>query len=316
MSSKRIIPLFMAGFLIFSGVQAFATGIVNPTASSGTTSSSSSSSVVTDSVCDPEIYSRMKEKARMEAQRENYVNQSIITPPASLFDLNCFNKQLGQTKKNLGLGVGESNDKTGFNNTVDSIAGNSSPYSGPVDSNGKPIIGVSDDNKNITTDDKLESSPSESSDSKCAEMQKLWQETTCGNFAGGNLPSLKETGSENDARKYSDGSSYKACEGGKDDPRDSELTFANGQTNIYSPMANLKNAQKTSLFLCKYRAFSELAGLKCQQQSGQNDLCWPGEKTGQKVNIGGALYDGINCSNPGCSPQVSGSELKCTNKQN
>lgn len=47
-------------------------------------------------VCDPAYYNTLKEKAMAEVQREIQVNNSVITKPASVLALSCFDNQLSQ----------------------------------------------------------------------------------------------------------------------------------------------------------------------------------------------------------------------------
>lgn len=253
----------------------------------------------------------------MEAQRENYVNQSLILRPDSIFAITCFNKQLGQAKNGC-VPVGTSGSTTDCEKAIDTIATNSLPFYGELKDK-KAILTPSTDNKLTTTTDEVNKAPDKSAAAGCDEMNKLWQQSQCGNFAAGNLPSLKEAGSSDEARKYpssSDSSGYEACFSGKDDPRKpNDYNYATNLADLYAPMAKLTNATKTNLYLCQNAPYSQLSGLKCTGQDPGN-LCWPGKKNGRNITIGGKTYESIDCFNSySCTPQIDGTELKCKKQQ-
>lgn len=306
MAFKRIIPLLVAGFLILSG-PAFASGtLVTPAAGN---QEDKSKEVVSDAVCDPEVFNRMKEKAWAEAQRENYVNQSLILKPDSLFAITCFDKQLSNTMGSLGIKEKDDNgSQTNFEKKVSSSASAvTSAFIGPM-KDGKPLLTPDKNTKTDTTSTEYEANPKAKSGSfNCGEMEKLWQQSQCGNFAAGDLPTLKEVGtSSSEARKYP-----QACTAGKSDNNNSQYDALKVLDKTYAPMAELKNATPVELKLCATEPFSKLAGLGCKQPSGQSDLCWPGALTGNEVSVGGKTYKEIKCSNSGCSPQVQGNNLIC-----
>jgi len=152
--SVRILSFMAAGLLFLSGPSFATTGVLQPPPTNGGTATPSPTSntnenVLYDPVCDPHVFSAMKAKATAEAQRENYVNQSIILKPDSLFALTCFDKQVGQTMGKLGVSEDPNNSSNTqpFQNNVKSTSGSLYPaFMGPLDSNGKPLY-----NPNINT---------------------------------------------------------------------------------------------------------------------------------------------------------------------
>lgn len=318
MVSRKFFPVLLAGCLLFAS-PSYAQ---NPSVTTGSSNSSSSSSlnnesdILSDAVCDPNVFTRMKQKARMEAQRENYVNQSLILKPDSIFALTCYDKQLGRTMKNLGVKEKDENSEpTRFQQSVQKIGAVSNAFVGTLGKDGKPLLTPSKNSNTEVTASDYESTPqtASSDDFKCETMEKLWQQSQCGNFAAGDLPTLREAGSTNDTRKYP-----AACTAGKDDPNNSTYSYANGLTGIYAGgNKTLPNYNNTNLYLCQRAPFSELADLKdedgnelCKVQSGQEDLCWPGKKLGYKTPLG---PEAVSCSNDGCTPQGEAGDavMKC-----
>jgi hypothetical protein len=75
-------------------------------------------------VCDPDYYETLKEKAMMEVQREIQVNNSVITKPQSVLALSCFDNQLTQAAfAGKAFSDGQSDDN--FTLTVNKVIGDS-----------------------------------------------------------------------------------------------------------------------------------------------------------------------------------------------
>ncbi len=313
MASQKIIPLALAALLALA-TPAFATSnILLPGNSGSSTNSGSNNSSVADPVCDADVFERMKQKAWMEAQRENYVNQTIITAPNSIFDQTCYKKQLGVTMDKLGLdeSSGSSTSKDKFEEDVADNANIVNEFVGPVN------------NGNSTSKDT--SKPTASSDFECEEMSKYWQTAQCGNFAGGNLPSLTEagaTGNAKESRKYVDSSGQvQSCQG-KDDTKDTTGLFKFSQAQqdtmgtASAPGPNLPGYNKVDLRRCMTEPYSVISTLKndsgqdlCPTQAG-GDKCWPGKELNvpwpQNTNL-----TTISCPNDGCEAVEKNGKLVC-----
>ncbi|PZP55445.1 MAG: hypothetical protein DI586_06885 [Micavibrio aeruginosavorus] len=254
----------------------------------------------------------MKQKAQWEAQRENYVTQSIIVAPSSIFTNTCYKKQLGVTMDKLGLEEtsGNSSSKKKFEDDVAENSTISNEFEDP-ESDGQ----------------KSTSKPTSSSDFECDAMSKLWEQSACANFKHGNLPSLAETGAtgtDSDSRKYIDADGKEqACTTGKDDTSagSSPFKFDQFKEDVYgtddNPGTNLAGYTKPDPELCKRLPFSELGNLTdskgnklCTQQPGQQDLCAVGKSTGTPWP-GDTSINGIYCTNKGCSAQLVSGKLIC-----
>lgn len=285
MASHRILPLFLAGFLIF-GFSYHADANPNVTTQTGgsSTQANNSDSSISDAVCDPDIFSRMRQKAWMEAQRENYTNQSIIKQPDSIFAATCFDKQIQNAKSNLGVaeGTGSSANTNNFQqnvqNTSGQIAGSfMAPYSGTGSQN---------------------SGGSSGSGFNCDAMKKIWESSSCENFAGSSLASLADVGrSGTDAR----GSCQNSA--GQDSSGSAGASQYNYNTilgDMAKPGAGVSNFDAVKNERCKSIAYSELEANGCEKK------CTP-TYTGQVVQG----KNEVSCQN-GCKAQPgSGNNMEC-----
>lgn len=304
MASNRLLSLVLAAFLVLSGPAQAQNPPVTTTPTASNNASSTNSSV-SDPVCDSEVFERMKQKAWMEAQRENYVNQTIITAPDSIFDNTCYKKQLGVTMDKLGLeeSSGSSSSKDKFETDVADNANIVNEFVGPITSG--------------TSGSKDTSKPTASSDFKCAEMSKYWAKSQCGNFAGGNLPSISEAGASGTAkesRKYVDENGQEKSCTGKDDTTDTTglFNFTTAQENTMgtadAPGPKLTNYSKVDPELCKRLPYSQIPQ-ECPGQ-GAGNKCAPGKKLNVPWPQNTKIMT-IECPNPGCSAQEEGGQLVC-----
>lgn len=303
---NKVLPLVMTGFLVFaSSAYAQNPNVIATPNSSAPASSNSGTSVLTDPVCDSSVFERMKKKAWMEAQRENYINQSIITKPDSVFAQTCYDKQLGNSMKNLGVAEGTgSNSTKAFEDAVAKNGPVAAAFAGVGSGTTIQLTRPQGSSKPLTTE--YEATPKASDTFSCDVMQKLWLTAQCGNFSAGNLPTLKEAGST-DADKEARNQPV-ACTTGKKDLKDPGLFNLDEATivGMFDPPASFNKADPK---LCATRPYSELEALGCKPnaQPGQKGLCWPGVKNGTKNDDG---LDVITCQ-PGCKSAKEGNSLVC-----
>lgn len=313
MASKKLLSLALTAFLALSAPALAQNPVVTTGTPTSATGSSSGSSSVTDPVCDAEVFDRMKQKAWLEAQRENYVNQTIITAPNSIFDETCYKKQLGVTMDKLGLeeSSGSSTSKDDFETDVADNADIVNQFVAPV--------------QNGSSTSKDDSKPTADSSFECAEMNKYWQQAQCGNFAGGNLPSLAEagaSGTSRESRKYFDeNGQLQSCQS-KDDTNDTTGLFTQTQAaedtrgTTDAPGPNLAGYNKVDLRRCATEPYSVISTLRnssgqdaCPTQAG-GDKCWPGKDLGTPWPQNTSL-NAISCPNDGCSAQLVNGRLVC-----
>ena len=281
MTSNKFLPLVVAGFLLVSSTS-FAQ-IVTPTTSSSSSSAAANAvkDTIVDQVCDPEVFARMKLKAWMEAQRENYINQSIITKPDSVFAQSCYDKQLGNAMQNLGVSEDGTSNTTTFQNAVAQNGPVAAQFAGVGTGNTITLTRPQGTTTAVTTT--YNATPSASSSFSCDVMQKLWQGAQCGNFASGNLPTLKEAGSTNEARNQP-----VACTTGKTDPSNSSNNLEESTlTAMFTPPASFSKVDNK---FCATQPYSKLTDLGCEKK------CWPGIPNGTKND---AKKDVVTCQ-PGC----------------
>ena len=303
MTSKRLLPLFIAGFLFIS--MPFSSGpalFITPAAAADPPADTS----VSDTVCDPAVFNRMKQKAWMEAQRENYSNQQLITRPANTFALTCFDQQLGVAMNN---GVAEDPDNPTDTGTYEAaISSNAGVIAnanlGAVNGSGQPLLPPNQNSPSTPVVGTYNNAPTKSASITCKQMDDIWTQSQCGNLSGNNLPSLKEVDSANSGK---DARNYPASCSGTNDATSSGLQYKSSLDSIYSTGAGLTNFNPMTTHFCETAPLSQLAGAKCPQADGS--YCWPGKKTGFKLDSGA---DEITCSNPGCIPLEDGSKvMKC-----
>ena len=278
MASYRILPLFLAGFLIF-GFSHNASANPNVTTQTSGATQSNADSSISDAVCDPNIFNRMRQKAWMEAQRENYTNQSIIKQPDSIFAVTCYDKQLQNAKANLGVaeGTGSSATTNTFQQNVDKTSGEiASSFMAPFSGSNSPGSG--------------------SGSGPCNAMKSVWDASSCENFAGANLATLAEVGrSGTDARG--------SCTGGRNDSSGTAGASQYNYNTILSDMgkagAGVENFDAVDPRHCATLAYSELAAAGCKVECSQIS-------TGLNYRKGNE----VSCQ-PGCKAEQSGDNWKC-----
>lgn len=278
--TNKVLPLFLAGFLLF-GLHSIASANPNVTTQTGSSSTASDNSKsVIDPVCDPSVYNRMRQKAWMEAQRENYTNQSIIKQPDSIFAATCYDQQLNIAKNSLGVpeGTGSSANTQDFQNAVQNTSGQvagafMAPYSGTAPQN-----------------------PGGGSGFNCGAMQQIWKDSSCSNFAGSTLASLADVGrSKVDARGE--------CGGSRDDDSGTSASKQFNYNTIFADMAKpgagVENFDAADPRRCATLPFSELSAAGCEEKCTSTP-------TGLKYRG----KDEVSCQ-PGCVAELGGDSWEC-----
>jgi hypothetical protein len=250
---------------------------------------------VTDRVCDPDIFDRMRQKAWMEAQRENIATQGIITRPANTFALTCFDRQVGMAMNN---GVAVNGNTTAYQNAVSNNAGGIA--GGLIGGSGTMIPQPNGGSTNTS----YNTSPTPTGSYSCNTMDQMWAAAQCSNMQGAMFPSLKEV--SNDTRDYP-----QSCSTSRDDS--GLYTYGGALGQIYATGASIPGFNNMSTHFCQTGPLSQVESANnedgsdaCPQQDGS--YCWPGKKTGFKLD---GSVDEITCSNPGCVPKLESGEMKC-----
>lgn len=278
MASYRTLPLFLAGCLIF-GFSYNASANPNVTTQTSTATQSNADSSISDAVCDPSVFNRMRQKAWMEAQRENYTNQSIIKQPDSIFAATCYDKQIQNAKSNLGVpeGTGSSANTNTFQQNVQNTSGQiAGSFMAPYSGSGSQTSGGSGFN--------------------CDAMKSIWESSSCENFAGANLATLAEVGrSGTDARG--------SCSGGRNDSSGTAGSAQYNYNTILGDMgkagAGVENFDAVDPRHCATLAYSDLKAAGCKEECSQIS-------TGLTYRKGNE----VSCQ-PGCKAEQSGDNWKC-----
>lgn len=301
MVSKRILSFIVAGLMLSGSLPAFASGNPNVTTQPTANAESSSDTSVSDAVCDPLVFERIKQKGWMEAQRENYINQSIIKRPVNTFAATCFDQQIGVAINRLGVAEREDPNSDGSPETMrpfqegvlnssGSIVGN---LIGPT-SGGKPLL-PSAGNGTSTVYQEYQMPPASGGSINCNAMNQIWDNVSCSNMAGGNLPSLADVGLP-DAETRTPGRPESSCNLGKNDVSGTagsdRYNYQTAISQIYSTGAGLENYDNLDLHLCKTLPYSQLQAVGCPQK------CSFIEITGSVRSDG---KNAMSCTNNGCS---------------
>ena len=260
-----------------------------------------------DPVCDPNVLNLMRQKGWMEAQRENYTNQSLILKPDSVFAATCFDKQLGVAKSKLGVKekTGTTDDTTRYKQSIDDTAGKiAGSFSG---ASGNKVLTTPDKNSSTPNETSYNTSSPESADFNCTAMADMWKTTQCGNMSGADMPTLQEVGSSGkDSRQYP-----QACSAGKDDKA------SGGSANNYSGVleqqytkanAGIDGVPALNTYDCQHVPYSQLGK---EPYKDCPATCTTISLSGRGTDKNGSVLE-VSCPNPGCHPEPNGSSgYKC-----